>query len=250
MDKYITEAAQKILHSSHLTAFTGAGISVESGIPPFRGEGGLWNSYDPIVLDLNYFHQNPLEAWTVIHKLFYDFFGKAEPNAAHTSLAEMEQMGLFQTVITQNIDNLHQEAGNTDVVEFHGTAQTLICTSCSTSFQKSEIDFTSLPVLCSECNELVKPNFIFFGEGIPPAAYARSVHEAKNADVLLIIGTSGEIMPASMIPQLAKEKGAQIIEINTNDNIYAHGSDDIFLHGKAGEIINKLIYEIKTLRNE
>jgi NAD-dependent deacetylase len=250
MDKYITEAAQKILHSSHLTAFTGAGISVESGIPPFRGEGGLWNSYDPIVLDLDYFHQNPLEAWTVIHKLFYDFFGKADPNAAHIGLADLEKMGLLKTVITQNIDNLHQEAGNTDVVEFHGTAQSLVCTSCGKKFHKNDIDFSSLPVQCDHCNSLVKPDFIFFSEGIPPVAYARAVHEAENADILLIIGTSGEVMPASMIPHLAKEKGAQIIEINTDDNIYAHGSNDIFLQGKAGEIMTKLIHEIKTLRNE
>jgi len=250
MDKYLQGAAEKIIQAKHLTVFTGAGISVESGIPPFRGEGGLWNSYDPIVLDLEHFHQHPLEAWKVIHTLFYDFFGKATPNPAHTGLAELEKMNLLKTVITQNIDNLHQEAGNTDVVEFHGTAQTLVCTSCEKKFHKSTIDFSKLPVTCDECQSLVKPDFIFFGEGIPPVAYARSVNEAETADLMLVIGTSGEVMPASMIPRLAKQNGATIIELNTDDNIYAHGKDDIFLKGKAGGIMEKLLSEIKKLSNE
>ena len=250
MDNYIQGAAQKIIQAKHFTAFTGAGISVESGIPPFRGEGGLWNSYDPIVLDLGYFHQYPLEAWKIIHSLFYDFFGKADPNPAHTGLAELEKLGVLKAIITQNIDNLHQEAGNTNVIEFHGTAQTLICTSCKKKFQKNTIDFAKLPVSCDECHALVKPDFIFFGEGIPPVAYARSVYEAEKTDLLLIIGTSGEVMPASMIPNLAKQKGATIIEINTEDNIYAHGKNDIFLKGKAGGIMEKLLTEIKKLSNE
>jgi len=247
MDKYIQDAAHKIIGSTHLTAFTGAGISVESGIPPFRGEGGLWTKYDPSVLDLDHFHRFPKQAWEVIHTLFYEFFGQCEPNQAHIGLAELEEMGYLKTVITQNIDNLHQEAGNTDVVEFHGTAQTLVCTNCGKKYRRSEMDFSSFPVVCTACDGLIKPNFIFFGEGIPPLAYSRSMQEAENADVLLIIGTSGEVMPASMIPRLAKQNGTTIIEINTDDNIYAHGSNDIFLKGKAGDIMDIIIQEIKRL---
>ncbi len=126
----IEEAAKLIKNAKHVTAFTGAGISVESGIPPFRGENGLWSKFDPLFLDINYFRQNPLKSWKLIKEIFYDFFGKAEPNSAHTALAEMEKSGYLNSVITQNIDNLHQTAGSKNVFEFHGTSKNLICTNC------------------------------------------------------------------------------------------------------------------------
>ena len=112
----LKKAAEWIVHSSHNTGFTGAGISVESGIPPFRGENGLWNKYDPGILDLDYFYSHPEEAWRVIKEIFYDFFGSAEPNAGHKAMAKMQQMGLMDTIITQNIDMLHHRAGSRNVV--------------------------------------------------------------------------------------------------------------------------------------
>lgn len=247
MEEKIKTAAEKIIKAKHLSAFTGAGISVESGIPPFRGKDGLWNTYDPIVLDLNYFFSNPKKSWEVIHELFYDFFGKAIPNDAHIALAELEKLGFLKSIITQNIDNLHQEAGSSDVIEFHGTAQSLICTNCEKSFSRKEIDLNELPPLCKSCNSLLKPDFIFFGEGIPTEAYRRSIEEAEKSDVFLIIGTSGEVMPASMIPKLAKQNNACIIEINTDQNIYANSIDDIFLQGKASIIMKRIFNQIQTI---
>ena len=109
MEENLQKAIDLIINSKYTVAFTGAGISVESGIPPFRGEGGLWSKYDPNVLDLNNFHINPVEAWKVIKEIFYDFFGEAKPNDAHFVLAEMEKIGVIKSVITQNIDNFHEQ---------------------------------------------------------------------------------------------------------------------------------------------
>jgi NAD-dependent deacetylase len=134
------QAAEILRASKRNIAFTGAGISVESGIPPFRGVNGLWSKYDPIVLDIDYFYSNPYEAWIKIKEIFYDFFGKAKPNAAHISIANLEKKGLIKSVITQNIDNLHQEAGSETVYEFHGNSQKLICTNCNKTFNVKSIN--------------------------------------------------------------------------------------------------------------
>ena len=135
----LKQAAELIRNAKHVTAFTGAGISVESGIPTFRGENGLWNRFDPIFLDLDYFHQNPLTSWKLIKEIFYDFFGKAEPNLAHFALAKMEKMGFLNSIITQNIDDLHQKAGSKKVWEFHGTSKKLICEKCRTKYLAENI---------------------------------------------------------------------------------------------------------------
>ena len=115
-----TKAASLLRQSKRTVAFTGAGISVESGIPPFRGPDGLWSKIDPTFIDLGYFERNPADSWKLIREIFYDFFGKAEPNAAHLGLAKLEKEGLLAAVITQNIDGLHQRAGSRKIVELHG----------------------------------------------------------------------------------------------------------------------------------
>ncbi len=243
LNKNIKQAVELIKHSKYTTAFTGAGISVESGIPPFRGDTGLWSKYDPIVLDINYFKTNPLESWKVIKEIFYDFFGKANPNGAHMALAEMEDKGLIKNIITQNIDNLHQLAGSKTVYEFHGNSHSLICTKCSKKFSLNDINLNKLPVLCDSCGGLVKPDFIFFGEGIPPIAYQKSIEASENADIFLIIGTTGEIMPASQIPYLAKEKGAKIIEINPERSNFTNTITDIFIQKKATIAMKQILSE-------
>jgi NAD-dependent deacetylase len=245
MEKTLLEAAaDKLKKSTYTTAFTGAGISVESGIPPFRGPQGLWSKYDPIVLDLNYFRQHPEKSWAVIKEIFYDFFGKAKPNAAHFALAQMEKKGLLKNIITQNIDHLHQEAGSREVIEFHGTSHSLVCMKCHKPFHIQDISMDVLPVRCDRCGGLVKPDFIFFGEGIPPRAYEKSLEAAEKADVFLVIGTTGEIMPASQIPFLAKENGGFIIEINTEPSRYTSTLTDIFLQGKATEVMQTLLQHL------
>ncbi len=240
----ISEAVRLLQQSNYTTAFTGAGISVESGIPPFRGDDGLWSKYDPIVLDLDYFHAHPAHSWDVIKEIFYDFFGKAEANSAHKALAKMEQMGLLKNVITQNIDNLHQEAGSDSVIEFHGNSRTLVCTGCQKSYINGDFSLDEMPPRCIDCNALIKPDFIFFGEGIPPMAYQKSIETAENAEVFLLIGTTGEVMPASQIPHLAKSKGAKIIEINPNPSNFTHQITDVFLQGKATEIMEEIMKQL------
>ena len=239
-DKLI-EAAELIKKSNYTVAFTGAGISVESGIPPFRGSTGLWSKYDPIVLDINYFFANEKSAWEVIRELFYDFFGKANPNNAHFALAQLENSGLLKSIITQNIDNLHQDAGSKEVYEFHGTAKTILCTKCGKKYNSDSINLESLPPKCEKCNGLLKPDFIFFGEGIPLKANSLSNNAVEQANVLLVIGTTGEVMPASMLPSIAKNNGAKIIEINTDTSQFTNNITDIFLQGKAGEILPELV---------
>ncbi len=240
----VTLAAQLIKDSHRTVAFTGAGISVESGIPPFRGPGGLWNRYDPKILDIDYFNQNPAEAWVMIKELFYDFMGNAQPNDAHLGLAEMERMGYLQAIITQNIDNLHQKAGNTVVWEFHGNSRDLVCMHCGKKHKVADLDLNRLPPRCDGCGGILKPDFVFFGEGIPEPAMSNSFAEADNADVFILIGTTGEIMPASIIPFRAKEKGKKIIEINISESNYTSIAD-VFLQGKATEMMTKLVKELK-----
>jgi NAD-dependent deacetylase len=242
MDKNhtIEQAVQWIIDSSRTTAFTGAGISVESGIPPFRGSDGLWSRIDPVFLDINYFHRYPEESWRLIKEIFYDFFGKAEPNAAHYALAEMEDRGLVQSVITQNIDNLHQKAGSREVYEFHGNSRNLICAGCSRSYRAADIDLSSVPPRCPACHTVLKPDFVFFGEPIPEAASRQAMRETKDAQVFILIGTTGEIMPASLIPYRAKENNKKIIEVNIEPSNYTPTITDLFLEGKATEVVPQL----------
>ncbi len=234
------EAAEILRNSRFTTAFTGAGISVDSGIPPFRGESGIWSKYDPAVLGIDYFMEHPSGSWVVIKEIFYDFFGRAKPNKAHLVLARMESEGLLGSTITQNIDNLHQEAGSRLIYEFHGNSKKLICLSCRRTYRIGDISLDHVPPTCRECGGLLKPDFIFFGETIPQSALAASYEAASLSDVFLIIGTSGEVMPANQFPFLAKKNGAKIIEVNLHPSNYTRQITDIFLQGKAAESMGKL----------
>jgi len=238
------KVAQIIRDAKRVTAFTGAGISVESGIPPFRGKNGLWNKYDPVFLDIGYFHNHPKESWKLIKEIFYDFFGQAEANDAHYALAKMENAGLLQAVITQNIDNLHQEAGGQTVHEFHGTSRTMACVNCGQKIESAKVDLNNLPPHCPNCGGILKPDFVFFGEPIPEPSNRLSFHEAEISNVFLVIGTTGEIMPACMIPQVAKNNGITIIEINTKPSKFTHQITDIFLHDRATVAMNRLAEEL------
>jgi NAD-dependent deacetylase len=240
-DKLLQQAVALLMNSKSAFAFTGAGISVESGIPPFRGSEGLWNKYDPDSLYIHKYFQHPVQSWKVIKEIFYDFFGEAKPNPAHIALARLEKMGYIQAVVTQNIDNLHYDAGNKVVYEFHGNSRTLVCTQCNALFTKEEIDLDAIMPLCPKCDGLLKPNFIFFGEGIPEPAGTASFELARKADVVLVIGTTGEVMPACNIPITAKHYGAKIIEVNPEKSTYTDSITDIFLQGKAGEILERLV---------
>lgn len=245
----IHKAAELIINSKNTTVFTGAGISVESGIPPFRGNTGIWSQYDPIILDIDYYYSHPMNSWPIIKKLFYDFFGDAHPNKAHQTLASWENKNLIKTIITQNIDHLHQTAGSVNVLEFHGTSQSFVCAKCQQIFPASDILLNDEPPRCLQphCNSILKPNFIFFGESIESDIYKECMKNAETSDVYLIIGTTGEVMPACQIPVFAKQNGAQIIEINTAESHFTNIITDIFLQGKASMVMKNLDEKIKSL---
>ncbi len=222
--KAVHAAISLIRAPKHLPAFTGAGISVESGIPPFRGEGGLWNKYDPRLLELSYFLKHPEVSWPVLKEIFYDHFGAARPNRAHEVLAAWEARGLLKTLITQNIDNLHFDAGSRNVVEFHGNSRTLVCLSCGARQLATPGILANLPPRC-RCGGMLKPDFIFFGEGIPRAAVAASNEAADRTDCMLVVGSTGEVYPAALVPRRAKENGAALIEINPEPSEFTADAD-------------------------
>jgi NAD-dependent deacetylase len=236
----INQAVKAIRKSKYMVAFTGAGISVESGIPPFRGAGGLWNTTHPIFLEIEYFHKKPLQSWKKIKEIFYDKLVDAEPNTAHQVLAKMEKRSFLESIITQNIDHLHQKAGNKYVYELHGTYRRLVCTECLTEYDMSFADLNYLPPTCYICKGILKPDFVFFNEPIPKFPQKRSYEEAEKADLLMIIGTHAEVLPAAAIPQIAKKTGATIIEINIKPSPFTTSITDIFIQGRATEALEKI----------
>jgi NAD-dependent deacetylase len=240
------KACDIIKSSSRCIAFTGAGISVESGIPPFRGEGGLWNKYDPATFDIQFFNQNTKESWAAIKTIFYDLFGKVQPNKAHFALAEMEKIGIIKAVITQNVDNLHFDAGSKVVHEFHGNLKKVVCLKCKKLVSIEDINLDKEIPLCSRCNGVLKPDVIFFGESIPQNASKNSFAEAELADCFILIGTTGEVTPANMIPKIAKENRAKIIEINPVKSAYTNSITDIFINEKATIAMTKLLKLIQN----
>jgi NAD-dependent deacetylase len=235
----LLEAAETVRGARHLTAFTGAGISVESGIPPFRGPGGLWNRHDPRMLELSYFRRHPRECWEVLRELFYEHLAEAQPNEAHRVLARWETRGLLKTVITQNIDNLHTRAGNRNVIEFHGHTRTLSCLRCGGSFAAEPELLASLPPRCP-CGGVLKPDLVFFGEDIPAQARQAAEEAIERTDVLLVIGSTGEVYPAASLPFQAAEKGARIIEINPTPSSFTVAIKTLFIAMQAGRALSGL----------
>jgi NAD-dependent deacetylase len=237
----LKKAVTVLKQSKYNSVLTGAGISVESGIPPFRGEGGLWNKIEPKYFDIVFFNENPLESWRIIKDTFYSLFDKVEANLAHQALAKMEANGLLKSVITQNIDNLHQLAGSKNIIEFHGNSKKLTCTKCHFECDFSSETFKEKLPICKECSGVLKPNFVFFGESISKDTIESAFMEAEMSDVFIIIGTTGEVQPAATLPVVAKEKGATIIEINTHKSLYTKDITDIFLNGRATLLMDELL---------
>lgn len=233
------EAIKRIKNARRGVVFTGAGVSVESGIPPFTGAGGLWNQYDPKFIELDFFYGNPTRSWQEMKKIFFTCMDEAQPNKAHRVIAQLEKRGGFQGVITQNIDGLHQKAGSKNVQEFHGTIHQMHCIACGRKYKTEEVSLDELPPKCF-CGGVLKPNFVFYGEGINPAVYTASQELAEEADVMLVVGTAGQVMPACSLPLLAKQFGATIIEVNTLPSAYTDGVSDFFFQEKATEFFSKL----------
>ena len=244
LDELIEQAAAAIRGARYLTAFSGAGISVESGIPPFRGEGGIWNKYDPSILDLDLFRRHPERSWPAIREMFTCFLGAdgrppAQPNAAHRTLAEWEEAGRLQTTITQNIDGLHAAAGSRKLVEYHGHCRSLTCLDCGRELPL-DAETTRAEVPRCACGGLLKPDFTFFGEDIPLAAAEAAEAAAQRTDCMILVGTSGVVYPAAAVPVRARRNGATIVEVNPEPTDYTGRIVDVFLPLKAGEAFGRL----------
>jgi NAD-dependent deacetylase len=243
MNDLIRVAAEMIFNSRLTLALTGAGISVESDIPDFRSAGGLWSKYDPSeYATITAFTQNPERVWNMLWDMDA-LVSKARPNPAHTGMGEMEKMGFLDCIITQNVDNLHQAGGAKNVIEYHGNSSTLSCLSCGRTYPAEEKRGERIP-RC-ECKKILKPDVVFFGEAIPPAALSRSFQLASAAEVLMVVGTSAVVSPANTIPSIAKEHGAKIIEINKESTHLTHTVTDIFIEQNAGEAIAQIVSELK-----
>jgi len=240
----IKVTAEIISKSSSTLALTGAGISAESGIPPFRGSGGLWGKYDPEeYATIEAFHQDPEKVWTMLKELGEMIF-RAEPNDGHRALAELEEMGKLKSIITQNIDGLHQKAGSRSVIEFHGNHRKVVCMSCRTRLDYESISLDILPPVC-HCGGIFKPESVLFGEPIPHHALHSAFHDASECEALLVIGTSAVVAPASQIPIIAKQHGAKIIEVNTERTILTGTISDFFLEGSSSHILPLVLKMLK-----
>jgi len=240
MQELINKAV-RILYQSRLTiALTGAGISVESGIPDFRSAGGLWSIYDPSdYATIDAFMDNPEKVWDMIRDMD-KLVARARPNRAHIGIGRLERMGYVKHIITQNVDNLHQAGGARNVIEYHGNTNTLSCLWCGKKYTMEEKRSEYIP-RC-ECNRILKPDVILFGEAIPEKALYSSFQLANSAQALLVIGTSAVVSPANRIPVLAKKNGAKIIEINLERTHLTSSLTDLFIQGEAGEVIEKLVF--------
>jgi NAD-dependent deacetylase len=247
-DALISRAVDKLKSASHVAALTGAGISIDSGIPPFRGKGGLWERFDPMeIASIDAFLQDPARVWKVLVKDLKDIIDRARPNDAHIGLARLEQMGILKTIITQNIDGLHQMAGNADVIEFHGTFAWQRCMLCDRRIPTRLVDASVLPPRCG-CSGILRPDAVFFGELIPPEALWRSQEIAASCEVMLVLGTSAVVQPAASMPGIAKESGAVVIEINPEPTPLTGSVSDFLIQGKAGEIMQRIVAELEKER--
>jgi NAD-dependent deacetylase len=244
----IERAAAIIRASKGLIAFTGAGISVESGVKPFRGEGGIWEETDMGLLEIGRFNADPAASWAAIRELFYGSGPggrRPEPNAAHRVLARWEAEGRLAYLVTQNIDGLHSAAGSRKVAEFHGSTRELVCRRCGARVPVTEEALMggllgSLPPRCADCGGVLKPDFVFFGEGIPSAAYEAAFSAAASADACVVVGSTGVVYPAAQVPIVAKRSGAAVIEIDPGDTEFSASITDVHIKLGASEALSRI----------
>ncbi|MEW5774380.1 MAG: NAD-dependent deacylase [Thermodesulfobacteriota bacterium] len=222
------EAARLLAGARKAVALTGAGVSVPSGIPDFRSPGGLWTRFDPMrVATAAALRNDPAAVWEFMTAAL-DLFGQARPNPAHAALAELERRGRLAGIVTQNIDGLHQAAGSRAVVEFHGSADRFSCMDCGQPQARTALPgllARSVPPRCPDCGGAVRPDVVFFGEGIPREALAGSEELLAGADLALIVGTSGEVAPANYIPFRVARAGGAVVEVNLGPTAYGSLAD-------------------------
>jgi NAD-dependent deacetylase len=244
--------ADMIVKAGKVVVFTGAGISTESGIPDFRSPGGIWTKFDPEDFTIERFLNSPetrKKQWRIL--LEGGLLNDAEPNRAHHAVAELEKMNKLSCVITQNIDNLHQKAGNTPekVYELHGNMKWLRCMSCNVRYPMEDMvekyrSGNNIPA-CEHCKGILKPDVIFFGELLPEMTLKRATLHATQCDLFIVIGSSLVVYPAASIPIYAKGSGAKLVIIN-HTATPCDSNADVLIHHSAGEVMEKILEEVKS----
>ena len=235
----VSQAKEWIANAKSVAVLTGAGISAESGLPTFRGPGGLWRNFRPEQLATpEAFHRDPQLVWE-----WYDWrrsvHAKCEPNAGHRALAALEKRASNFTLITQNVDSLHERAGSRSIIHLHGSLWRVRCMVCGGEEENTQVPLDPLPPRCA-CGGMMRPDVVWFGESLPQAEMERAMQAAYSADVFLVAGTSSVVYPAAALPHVAKQHGARVVEVNlevTELSSVAH----ISLRGKCGEILPQLL---------
>ncbi len=246
MSDPLSALRRAIAEAASVAVLTGAGISAESGIPTFRGRGGLWRSYPPEKLATpEAFERDPVLVWE-----WYDWrrglIAQAQPNAGHQALAELEQRLTGDghepeafTLITQNVDGLHDRAGSRRVVKLHGDIWRVRCVGCGQETRNEQVPVKPLPPRCN-CGALLRPGVVWFGEPLPPRAWAEASSAARRAELFLVIGTSGIVYPAAGLAKEARAAGARVAIINP-ETTGLDGAADWVVRGPAGETLRRLL---------
>ena len=235
----ITDAAKRIREARAIAVLTGAGVSAESGVPTFRGEGGLWRQFRAEDLATpGAFARDPRLVWE-----WYDWrrqkIAACRPNPAHHALAALESVAAEFLLITQNIDDLHRKAGSRRLVELHGNIWRVRCTREATVSALPDVPLAEIPPRCG-CGALLRPDIVWFGETLPAEALDRAFRAADTCDLFLVVGTSALVQPAASLPLMAKRRGATVIEVNPDPTPISH-LVGVSLQGKAGEILPALL---------
>ena len=245
----IERAGELVGDAERLVVFTGAGVSTESGIPDFRSPGGIWDRYDPSDFTIDAFRRDPVAYWerSLEREAESDFsWEEVEPNPAHEAIARLERDGPLSAVVTQNVDGLHQAAGNDPdrVLELHGTRKEAKCLDCARRFPisvlETKLDEEPLPPRCDECDGLVKRATIAFGERLPQEVLRRAEQESRACDCFVIVGSSVTVQPAASLPRIAVQYGADLIVVNLQETPMDDDAD-VVLAEKAGEALPRIV---------
>lgn len=250
----IRHAAHLLLSARYVMALTGAGISVESGIPPFRGPGGLWTKYgEPPMDGYQRFLKNPKQAWEERlspqgpSKEIWETLAVAAPNPGHDAFVALENMGILRCLITQNVDHLHGRAGSHNLLEIHGNYSLIRCIQCNARFPAAEVPLHQIPPHCPQCDGILKSDTVSFGEPIPPDVLDKCFSETQQCDCMIVAGTSATVYPAASFPLAVRDKGGALIEVNLYESEITPLCT-VSLRGPSAAVLTKLVEAVKELR--
>lgn len=255
LQEAIRQAAILVIEAGYMTGLTGAGISVESGIPPFRGPGGLWTTYgEPPMNGYQRFLDDPRKAWeerlspSGPSKILQETVRNARPNPGHQALVALEEMGLLRYLITQNVDGLHRRAGSRNLAEIHGNSTLVRCLRCIARSPLEAVPLEHLPPSCPQCGGMLKIDTVSFGEPIPQDVLDVCFEQSQRSDCMLVAGTSATVYPAAWFPMQIRERGGHLIEVNLYESELTPLCS-VSLRGKSGDLLPRLVEAIRKLRS-